>query len=308
MNQKQLEAFRLVMKTGSISTAAQQLHVSQPTMSRLLSDLEKSIGLRLFDRRQGKTNMRPEALVFYESVEKVFLGANYLRRVAEEIRNNIGVRLRVGCFPAFSLSVMPEIVAGFHHEFPQASFELTVATSSSLGESVSSGTTDLAVVGDTPKLVGTEITRSFSAPCVGVLREDDPLAAAEVIDLTCRDRRNVIWMNSHSNVESTLRRSVQVETVPVGGSLYVNLADTACRLVALGMGIAVIDPITALTLPVPGLVVRPIVPVIGFDFSILCSEKLVMSNVARSLLARLVERCEAIENDYRRPARERDAA
>jgi DNA-binding transcriptional LysR family regulator len=304
MNQKQLEAFRLVMKTGSISMAAQQLYVSQPTVSRLLSDLEKSTGLKLFDRRQGKTDVRPEALAFYESVEKVFLGANYLRRVAEEIRNDIGVRLRVGCFPAFGLCVMPEIVAEFHREFPKASFELTVATSPSLGDAVASGTTDITVVGGTPNLVGTEIMQQFNAPCVCVVKADDPLAKCDVIDLQGFDKRNVIWLNSHSNVESTLRRSMPVNAAQSGGSLYVNLADTACRLVMLGIGIAVIDPVTALTLPVPNLVVRPIKPLIGFEFSILRSEKLVLSNVAKSFLSRVSARCEAIEQQ---PVR-RDAA
>jgi len=290
-----LEAFRLVMKTGSISTAAQQLYVSQPTVSRLLSDLELSTGLKLFDRRQGKIDVRPEAFAFYEGVEKVFLGANYLRRVAEEIRNDIGVRLRVGAFPAFGLTLMPEIIATFHGDFPKASFALTVATSPSLSESVASGTTDIVVVAGTPNLPGTEIMRHFSAPCMCILKADDPLAAQDGIDLHGFAKRNIIWLNSHSNVESALRRSVQIDTISSAGSLYVNLADTACRLVAMGLGIGVIDPVTALSLPVQNLVVRRLQPEVKFEFSILCSEKLVLSPAAKSFLARVATKCEEVE-------------
>lgn len=301
MNQKQLEAFRLVMKTGSISTAAQQLFVSQPTMSRLLSDLEKSIGLKLFDRRQGKTTVRPEALAFYESVEKVFMGSNYLRRVAEEIRNRIGVRLRVGVLPAFGLTLMPEVVAGFHREFAHASLEVTVATSASLGESVSSGTTDIVVVEGTPSLIGTEIVQRYSAPRVAVLRADDPLAERDAIDLDATLDRPIIWMNSLSDMGSTLRRSVGVEKAAVSGSLQVNLAHTACRFVALELGIAVIDPFTALRLPEPGLVMRPISPFIAFDYSIIRSQKLAASDAVESLLGKFTDVCEQIRNQGKTP-------
>ncbi|HTH58557.1 MAG TPA: LysR family transcriptional regulator [Paraburkholderia sp.] len=310
MNPKQLEAFRLVMRTGSISTAAQQLFVSQPTMSRLLSDLEKSIGLKLFDRRQGKTRVRPEALAFYESVEKVFMGANYLRRVAEEIRNKVGIRLRVGSLPAFGLTLMPGVIAQFYREHPKASIEVTVATSPSLGELVSNGLTDIAVVEGAPQLIGTEILRRFSMPRVAVLRADDPLAGRPVVDLHEAVPHMPIWMAPLANLEPALRQANAASrgdgrrdgpaaghdappVAPPGGSLTVNLADTACRFVSLGLGIAVIDPITALALPVPGLVTRPITPALAFDFCIIVSHRLAMSPVARSFVDRLVAQCEA---------------
>lgn len=300
MNQKQLEAFRLVMRTGSITTAAQQLFVSQPTMSRLLGDLEKSIGLKLFDRRQGKTTVRPEALAFYESVEKVFMGANYLRRVAEEIRNKVAVRLRIGALPAFGLTLLPEVIAQFYRDYPKASLEVTVATSPSLGDSVSNGLTDIAVVEGTPHLIGTEIIQHFTLPRVAVLRTDDPLVANDIVDLNEAAPRMPIWMSSLSNAESALRRTNAPDVPPAplpGGSLTVNLADTACRFVSLGLGIAVIDPVTALALPIPGLVTRPITPTLGFDFCIIRSHRLAMSPVAQALIDRLVTRCESIAGE-----------
>lgn len=295
MNQKQLEAFRLVIKTGSLTTASQQLHVSQPTMSRLLSELETSTGLKLFDRRQGKISVRPEALAFYESVEKVFLGANYLRRVAEEIRNNVGVRLHVGCLPALGLTFMPEVIVDFHRAFPAASVELSVATSFSVGESVSAGATDLAVVEGTPNLVGADLLLSFSIPRLVVLRDDDPLAQQDVVDLHAYTAGSIVWMASVANAQPALVREVNLSRRSTTGSLFVNLAHTACRLVSLGVGIAVIDPITALSLPLPNLVTRPVLPRMEFQFSVLRSQKLVMSVEVKAFLDALVARCESIE-------------
>jgi DNA-binding transcriptional LysR family regulator len=296
MNQRQLEAFRLVIKTGNISSAAQQLYVSQPTVSRLITDLEESIGLKLFERKQGKIHFRQEAFAFYDAVEKVFLGANYLRRVAEEIRHNIGVRLRVGAFPAFGLTLMPAIVGAFHADYPQVSFSLSVETSPSLGESISSGTTDMGIVAGRPNLPGTEIVRCFSAPCVCVVKSDDPLALKDSVTLQMIGERTIVWMDSLSQIEGTMRRSLKTPRGPSNGSLYVNLADSACRLVQLGHGVAVIDPITALSLPISDLMVRPVTPEIRFEFSVLRSEKMVLSKAAAAFTERLLARCEEIEH------------
>jgi molybdate transport repressor ModE-like protein len=60
MNQRQLEAFHAVMTTGSTSQAARALHVTQPAVSALISNLEKTIGFELFERRrEGKRGPAP---------------------------------------------------------------------------------------------------------------------------------------------------------------------------------------------------------------------------------------------------------
>ena len=70
MNLRQLEAFRAVMLSGSVTQAAAALHISQPAVSKLLADLEYHLGFPLFVRSKGVAlTVTPEADVFFHEVE-----------------------------------------------------------------------------------------------------------------------------------------------------------------------------------------------------------------------------------------------
>ena len=86
MNIRQVEAFRTVMMRGSMTVAAQEMRTSQPSISRLIAELEASIGLTLFERRAGRIRPTPEGLSFYREVERSFLGLENLAHAARDIR------------------------------------------------------------------------------------------------------------------------------------------------------------------------------------------------------------------------------
>lgn len=65
LNPRQLDAFRKVMLTGSMTVAAERLQVSQPAVSRLIKDLEKTIGIRLFRREGNRLIPGAEAQVLF---------------------------------------------------------------------------------------------------------------------------------------------------------------------------------------------------------------------------------------------------
>src|SRR4051812_8483162 len=54
LNLRQIEAFRAVIENGTVSRAAEMLHISQPAMSKLIAHLEADTGLKLFDRVKGR--------------------------------------------------------------------------------------------------------------------------------------------------------------------------------------------------------------------------------------------------------------
>ena len=83
---RQLEAFRALMDVGSVTRGAQLLGVSQPTMSRLLADMEAETGLVLFERSGRGLQPTPEALAFDQEVERAFAGLAQLEAVARSMR------------------------------------------------------------------------------------------------------------------------------------------------------------------------------------------------------------------------------
>jgi DNA-binding transcriptional LysR family regulator len=75
MNLRQIEAFKAVMETGTVTLAAARLHIAQPSATKLLQMCERSAGMSLFTRDRRRLTPTPEARLLYGEVERVFQSA-----------------------------------------------------------------------------------------------------------------------------------------------------------------------------------------------------------------------------------------
>lgn len=110
MKFKQIEAFRTVVQTGSMTTAAEALHTSQPNISRLIAQLEDAADFSLFMRVSGRLQLTDEGAgaELFRDVERAFIGLRSLQDSADQIRRSGTGRLRVGAAPSIALTTMPE--------------------------------------------------------------------------------------------------------------------------------------------------------------------------------------------------------
>ena len=95
MNLRQIEVFRAVMLAGSVSGAAQLLHVSQPAVSRLISYTESCLGFALFQRLRGRLHPTPEAHKLFSEVEVLYQGVQRINGLAGDMANQADGVLRV---------------------------------------------------------------------------------------------------------------------------------------------------------------------------------------------------------------------
>ncbi|RZI79903.1 MAG: LysR family transcriptional regulator, partial [Pseudomonas sp.] len=96
MNFKQIETFRAVMVSGSMTAAAQALHTSQPNVSRLIAQLERANGFKLFERVGARLVPTDEGAQFFADVERAFIGLHSLENSAQHLKRGGTGRLRIG--------------------------------------------------------------------------------------------------------------------------------------------------------------------------------------------------------------------
>ncbi|RYY59407.1 MAG: LysR family transcriptional regulator, partial [Comamonadaceae bacterium] len=113
MNLRQIEVFRAVMTTGSISGASRLLHVSQPAVSRLLSHTESRLGFGLFERIKGRLYATPEARQLIREVENVYLGVQRVGELAHELAERRQGVLHVVSSPSIGQTLIPQVIARF---------------------------------------------------------------------------------------------------------------------------------------------------------------------------------------------------
>lgn len=142
---RQIEAFRAVMLTGSMTTAAESIHVTQPAVSRLVRDLELELGLALFHRRGNLVLPTAEAHAFLAEVERSFIGLGQIRAFADDLRAGRGGSLRIAALPAMAAGFLPRFVAAFCRGRPNLRVTLNGLASSVIRDRVVAGRADIGI-------------------------------------------------------------------------------------------------------------------------------------------------------------------
>ena len=120
MRLRHIEVFHAVMQAGTISGAAQLLHISQPAATKALQHCELRLGLPLFDRVRGKLYAAPEAQRLFLEVEKVHRDLLSIRRLAANLRSNEAEQLKLVSSPTLGASVVPDAIAQWSQAYPNA--------------------------------------------------------------------------------------------------------------------------------------------------------------------------------------------
>lgn len=263
---RQLEAFQAVLKAGSVTRAAELLRISQPSVSKLLLDLEADIGLRLFERVRKRLLPTPEGRRLGQEVEDLFLKLSRIEHVGNEMRAKGIGELRIAALPALGVGLIPHVLAKFRHNHPRISAVLSVAPSQRVVEMIAAGEADIGFAYPVPGTPSTLIRHPLAVlPAVAALSRghrltrrsvlhpedfaDDPFISLGREDRS-RDNMDIIFG------KMSVAPEIAVETP---------FAAVACELVASGIGIALIDAVTA-NFYRDRIVIRPVDPTFNFDF------------------------------------------
>lgn len=116
---RDLHVFRTVMQHGSMSKAAAQLGVSHPTVSEVISALEHTFGVRLFDR--GPHGVEPTAFgtALLQRCVAAFDELKQSTRDIEFLADSARGELRIGCAESLAASILPPIIERFSHSYPR---------------------------------------------------------------------------------------------------------------------------------------------------------------------------------------------
>ena len=171
---RQLQAFREVMRTGSVSDAARILGRTQPAISALVANLEAELGIALFRRQRGKMAPTPEAQYFITEAEAILDRLSLSTRTMREIGALTRGRLNIACMPAAASLLMPQILGEFLLDKPDVKASLMMRASPVIEEWVASQQYDIGL-GETPKPSAAIETIDFDMRCVCAIPAGAPL-------------------------------------------------------------------------------------------------------------------------------------
>ncbi|MDT5147863.1 MAG: hypothetical protein QOC58_2508 [Mycobacterium sp.] len=145
------EWFVTLAELQHVTAAAEQLHVAQPTLTRMLARLERRLGVALFDRHGRRLSLNTYGRIFYEHARRAQLELDSARRAIDDLSNPAVSELRLGFLSSFGSSVVPRLIAGFRKTSPRVTFMLEEGAAESIGDLVQSGFVDIGVVSPRPR-------------------------------------------------------------------------------------------------------------------------------------------------------------
>nr|WP_255456260.1 LysR substrate-binding domain-containing protein [Sedimentitalea sp. CY04] len=270
LTHRQLEAFRAVMTKGKVTLAAEVLNTTQPTVSRLISDLESTVGFELFERRGRSVIATPEAQSLYEEVERSFVGLSEISRVIEDIRDYRRGSLLIAGMPALALQFLPRVVAEFVADEPGIRISLRARSSQAVLQHVSSQQFDLGFASIDAEHPAVEKRVMATGKMKAVLPADHPLCEKSVLQITDFDGQSFVALGE----EISTRAETDVYFAAGGARPRVvaeaQLSASICEMVACGAGISIVEPVTAANFLAAGKVtVRDVEPAQPFSYEVL---------------------------------------
>ena len=288
MNLRQLEVFHAIMRTGSVTAAAQVLHVSQPAISAVLKHTEQRLGFKLFERIGGRLHPTPEASALLPDVKEIFGRVDTLGRLVQDMRDGISGRLVVATSPTLVNAFLPRAVALFRARSPAVTLAIRSLPTPLAVEGVARREVDMGVVYGPIDDAGVESEELLASEIACVVPIGHALADKSHIDGADLAGEPVISLG----VTTRLGQAIEVQCRLAGVeppviAIEASSSLTACLMVSEGAGIALVDRTTALSRTFRELAFRPFRPPIPVSIHLIYPRERPRSRASQQLAEEL---------------------
>ena len=266
---RHIEVFRALMLTGSATGAAQMLFTSQPTISRELARLEQLLGYDLFERSQGRLRPNARALRLWEEVQRSWEGLDRVVEHAMALAQPHQASISVLCMPALSHALLPGALARMQRAHGDVAVSVATQDGPLLQEWMSAQRFDVGLTESSDAPPGTRIVPLPAMDEVAVLPADHPLCAKQVLEPGDFAEQSFISLAKDDPyrmqidavfAQARVQRKMRLETLS---------AVAVCAMVQHGLGVAIVNPLTAHACEGQGLVVKPLSFAIPFQVHVL---------------------------------------
>lgn len=204
MEVRVLRYFLAVAREESISKAADALHITQPTLSRQMTQLEEETGVRLFTRGTRKITLTNEGMLLRRRAEEILELVDKTEKELNQQDELVEGRISIGCGEIQSVEILVGLLASFRKKYPLVTYDLYTATADQVKEKIEAGILDMGLLLEPIDMGKYEYVRLKSRErWVALMQPDDPLAEKEAVSAKDLAQKPLI-IASRPNVQNEL--------------------------------------------------------------------------------------------------------
>lgn len=281
---RQIEAFRAVMVTGTVTQAANMLYVSQPAVSRMISDLEREIDFKLFIRAKRQLIPTEEGRSLFDEVERAFVGLDQIAKAAESIREFRRDHFRLITIPSLASTVTAELVSCVVQRYPAVSISIEVQPSQRLFQWIASQQCDIGLSTLPPEDAAIESRPVLRAKSVCILPPSHALASKKKIRPKDLEGEAFISFKADSYSRHIVDEVFRAAGVRRKLNIEARTMEAITGLVAAGLGVSVIAPIFHDREFHQDILIRPFEPAIPVELTLLYPAHKPLSRIAEQFI------------------------
>lgn len=177
-----LRYFLTVVREESITKAAEVLHITQPTLSRQLSQMEEEVGVKLFHRGARRIELTNEGILLRRRAEEILQLVDKTEKELIEQEEQVEGKISIGCGEIAAVQVLPKLIKTFREKYPQVTFDIFTATADLVKEQMDKGLLDIGLLLEPVDMEKYDFIRlDVKDKWVVLMRPDSPLAEKESI-------------------------------------------------------------------------------------------------------------------------------
>lgn len=290
LNVRSLEAFREIVRGGSVTAAAATLNLSQPSVSRLLAALEQELGFAIFHRRKGRLEPTAQALRFYEEVDLAFTSLERVNAIARDLHSPDAGTLRIVAPPSFAEGPLVPLLRSFMEKHPRVDVRLDSRTRPTTMAMVASRAADCGF-GKTPiPHPGIRTRPLLKSESVCALARGHRLLRRRSITPQQLAEEDLILIGQGGDTRARIEAAFRDARIVPHVRLETHNVGAACAFAAEGIGIALVNDLLARAYAHYGIELRVFRPRILHEYNFMTSSGVQESAVTTAFY----EHCAAV--------------
>lgn len=287
-----LRYFLEVAREGSVTHAAERLHISQPTLSKQLKDLEAELGKKLFVRSSFSVRLTDEGMLLRKRAEDILDMVDKTTEEFKALDEVNGGDIHIGCAESDGIGHLARRVRELQERYPRIRVHLYSGDTEDLAERLDRGLLDFAVLAqaaDLPKYNSLEFPGEDTWGVV--MRKDSPLAQKEAVRM--EDLMDLPLICSRQGIREDLPKLFQEKADGLNIVATFNLAYNGGVFAKEGVGYVLTFDKLINTGPDSGLCFRPLVPTLRTKLCMVWKKYQVFSPAAAVFLEQMKLACQA---------------
>ncbi|MFR7763478.1 MAG: LysR family transcriptional regulator [Eubacterium sp.] len=290
MDIRVLRYFLAVAREENISKAAEYLHITQPTLSRQLKELEDELNVSLFTRGKRSITLTDKGMLLRKRAEEITSLMDKTEVEFSNLDNLISGDVYIGGGETLAMKILAEVMTDMSEEYPDVRFHLYSGNADNVMDRIDKGLLEFGVVIEPADIRKYEAMRLPYTDHYGlIMKKDDPLASMDTIpismlkDIPILVAKRIIDNNYFSEIFGISPEQLDIRAT-------FNLIYNAALLVEQGMGYALtIDKLINVTGD-NNLCFVPLEPETTLNLSIIWKRYQLFSGASKEFLDRLKER------------------